>query len=90
MDNLHAQEVDKLHAQEVDKLHAQEVDNLHAQVGDKFTRQTVGVSMGTSCSPWLVDLTLLMHELEHVSFEFLQLKPWDINSKSATQQHLLV
>ena len=43
------------------------LDNLYIQVGDKVVRQTCGVPMGTSCSPFLANLMLFMYELEAVT-----------------------
>lgn len=64
------------------------VDNLHVRVGDKIMRQVIGVPMGTSCSPWLANLTLFMYELEYFSSQISQLKPWEIASKSTKWQRL--
>ena len=40
------------------------LDNLQVQVGDEIKRQTVGIPMGASCSPFLANLMLFMYEME--------------------------
>jgi len=43
------------------------LDNLYIQLGDKIARQTCGITMGTSCSPFLANLMLFVYELEAVT-----------------------
>ena len=41
--------------------------NLHVKLGDKVYRQTKGVPMGTSCSPFLANLLLFSYEFEYMT-----------------------
>jgi len=36
-------------------------DNLHVRIGEDIMRQTKGLPMGTSCSPWLANIMLFMY-----------------------------
>ena len=40
------------------------VDNIYVRFGAQLLRQTVGIPMGTSCAPLLVDLFLYSYENE--------------------------
>ena len=40
------------------------LEHLYVKVGDNIYRQEIGVPMGTSCSPFLANLTLFMFEFE--------------------------
>ena len=40
------------------------LEHLHVTVGDKIYRQEIGVPMGTSCLPFLANLTLFVFEFE--------------------------
>ena len=40
------------------------LEHSYVKVGDNIYRQEIGVPMGTSCSPFLANLTLFMFEFE--------------------------
>ena len=64
------------------------VDNLRVRLCDRIMRQVVGVPVGTRCSLWLANLTLLMYELEYFSSEMSKLAPWEIHDNSAKWKHI--
>ena len=57
------------------------LNHLYVQVGDSIMRQIVGVPMGTSCSPFLANLTLFMFEFEWFSQQISQLRPWHLRKR---------
>jgi hypothetical protein len=42
------------------------VDNIYVVFGDQVFQQSVGISMGTNCAPFLADLFLYSYEVEFV------------------------
>ena len=57
------------------------LEHLYVKVGDKIYRQEIGVPMGTSCSPFLANLTLLMFEFERFSEQISRLRPWHLRRR---------
>ena len=49
------------------------LDHLHVQIGDIVMQQSIGIPMGTSCSPFLANLMLFMYEVEYFSDEISRL-----------------
>ena len=43
--------------------------------------QSIGIPMGTSCSPFLANLMLFMYEFEHFSDEVSRMEPWHLHQK---------
>ena len=54
---------------------------LYVKVGDKIHRQEIGVSMGTSCSPFLANLNLFMFEFKWFSEQNSRLRPWHLQRR---------
>ena len=57
------------------------LEHLYVKVGDKIYRQEIGVPMGTSCSPFLANLTLFMFEFEWFSEQISRLRPWHLRRR---------
>ena len=51
---------------------------LFVKVGDKIMLQTVGLPMGTSCSPFIANLVLFMYEFEYFTNQVAKIKPWHV------------
>ena len=64
------------------------LDNLHVRIGEDIMRQTKGIPMGTSCSPWLANIMLFMYEFGYFSEQVSKLQPWDTQAKSPAWKHL--
>jgi len=64
------------------------LDNLHVRIGEDIMRQTQGIPMGTSCSPWLANIMLFMYEFDYFSEQVSKLQPWDTQSRSPAWKHL--
>ena len=52
--------------------------HLYVKVGDGICRQEISVPTGTSCSPFLANLTLFMFEFEWFSEQISRLRPWHL------------
>ena len=61
--------------------------NLHVVLGSKTYRQTKGVPMGTSCSPFLANLLLFTYEFEFVSETITS---YPAARRPGSQQHTLL
>ena len=60
------------------------VDNIFVVFGERFSKQIVGIAMGTNCAPLLADIFLYSYEAEiHTVFAFNKKK----NSISVQLQH---
>jgi len=57
------------------------LEHLYVKVGDNIYRQEIGVPMGTSCSPFLANLTLFMFEFEWFSEQISRLRPWHLRRR---------
>ena len=63
-------------------------NNLHVRIGEDIMRQTKGLPMGTSCSPWLANIMLFMYEFDYFSERVSNLQPWEIRTQSTAWQQL--
>jgi len=60
--------------------------HLYVQVGDSIMKQIVGIPMGTSCSPFLANLTLFMFEFEWFAQQISNLKSWQFGKLDQLQR----
>ena len=65
--------------------------HLYVQIGDKVMKQVVGIPMGTSCSPFLANLTLFMFEFEWFAQQISTLRMiygirWSLKGSSQKSQ----
>ena len=60
--------------------------HLYVQIGDKVMKQVVGIPMGTSCSPFLANLTLFMFEFEWFAQQISTLRAWNVRKREQLQR----
>ena len=57
------------------------LQRLFVKVGGRVQRQVIGLPMGTSCSPFLANLSLFMFELEYFTEQISRIRLWRDDSE---------